>query len=482
MRVLFVTSEAFPLVKTGGLADVCGALPRALRARGADARLILPGYPSVLERAADLEPVAAWPELFGGPGRLLVGRSPDGTPLLVVDAAHLYGRPGNPYVAANRRDWPDNDRRFAALAWVAANLPDGGGWTPDVIHAHDWQAGLAPAYLAHRPGRRPATVMTIHNMAFSGAFPAARLAELRLPPSSFALDGVEFYGQIGFLKAGLAYADRITTVSPTYAREIREPGEGGGLDGLLRHRAGVLEGILNGVDLDVWDPANDPALALAYDAASVEAKAANKRALQERLGLATEPGRLVFGVVSRMSWQKGLDLLPGLARGIVDRGGQLVVIGSGEIDLEAAFSRAAAADPAHVAVVVGYDEGLSHLIQGGADAILVPSRFEPCGLTQLCALRYGTVPVVSRVGGLADTVIDANAAALDDGVATGFVFGPTTGTALAGAVDRAFALFADGAAWDRLRRHAMTRDVGWDRPAEAYLRLYQNAIRDRDRP
>jgi starch synthase len=349
-------------------------------------------------------------------------------------------------------------------------------WRPDILHAHDWHAGLAPAYL-RAAGAPVPSVFTVHNLAYQGFFPAAGFADLALPPGFFSIDGVEFYGGISLLKAGLFYADRLTTVSPTYVREIQTAAFGNGLDGLLRSRAGVLSGILNGVDPKIWSPENDALLPRRYgpdDAAA--GKAAAKAALQRRLGLATQPEALLFGAVTRLSSQKGLDLLLAALPALLAEGAQLAMLGSGDSDLEAGFAAAAAAHPGQAGIVLGYDEALSHLIMAAADVILVPSRFEPCGLTQLCALRYGSVPVVARVGGLADTVIDANEAALEDGVATGFQFAPVEAWALADAIRRAVQVYHCPEAWGQLVERAMTRDVGWRRAARRYLELYRGLL------
>jgi starch synthase len=319
--------------------------------------------------------------------------------------------------------------------------------------------------------------MTVHNLAFQGQFPVDLLARLGLPPHAFAIDGVEYYGAIGYLKAGLRLADRITTVSPTYAIEIRTPEAGMGLDGLLRARSSVLSGILNGIDERVWDPKTDIALAATFDAAHLDARAVNKAALQDRLGLVADPDALLFGVVSRLAWQKGMDLLLQAVPALVAQRAQLALLGSGERQLEEGFAAAAAADPGAVGVRLGYDEALAHLIQGGCDAVLVPSRFEPCGLTQLCALRYGALPVVARVGGLCDTVIDANEMALAAGVATGIQFAPVMREGLEAALERTAALWQDRASWRRMQQNAMRTDVGWSRPARHYASLYRAAVR-----
>ena len=390
MRVLSVTPEFFPLVKTGGLADVAGALPLALAPLGVNARTLLPAYPAVRAALPDATPVAGLDELYGGPVRLLQAATDEGAELLLLDAPHLYDRPGNIYLAPTGSDWPDNHRRFAALCRVAqligsGLLPD---WQPDLVHGHDWQAGLAAAYLALAGGPRPATVLTVHNLAFQGWVPAASFVELGLPATAFAIEGVEYYGGAGMLKAGLYFADRLSTVSPTYAREIQTPEHGMGLDGLMRARAGDLVGITNGIDTEVWDPARDPHLAAPYSAADPAPKAASKAALQARLGLEQRPQTCMFCIVSRFTQQKGIDLVLEALPTLLGYDTQLAVLGSGEPVLEQGWAAAAAAHPGRIGYVSGYDEPLSHLMQGGADAILVPSRFEPCGLTQLIGLRY----------------------------------------------------------------------------------------------
>jgi starch synthase len=482
LRVLSVASEVFPLVKTGGLADVTGALPGALEAEGVAVRTLIPGYPAVTGAIEGARPVHHVTDLFGGPARLLEARAA-ALDLLVLDAPHLYARPGNPYHEPEGRDWPDNALRFAALALQAAEIGGGAidGYVPDVVHAHDWQAGLAPAYLHYRGGAgpggtRPGTVMTVHNIAFPGKLPAGLLARLGLPPSAYAIDGVEFYGTISLLKAGLQFADRITTVSPTYAAEIQTSEAGMGFDGLLRERADVLSGILNGIDTTVWNPATDERIAARYDRATLARRVVNKAALQARMGLAADPDAPLFAVVSRLTWQKGMDLLLACVPALLALGGQLALLGSGDTPIEAGFQAQAAAAPARVGCIIGYDEALAHGIQAGADALLVPSRFEPCGLTQMCALRYGAVPVVARVGGLADTVIDANPAAVAAGVATGVQFAPATAEMLEMALRRTVALYREPAAWRALQANGMASDVSWRGPARSYAALYRDLV------
>jgi starch synthase len=399
----------------------------------------------------------------------------------VLDAPHLFARPGNPYSSADGADWPDNAIRFASLGRVAADIGQGAipAFLPDIVHAHDWQAGLTHAYLNYSDRPRPGTVMTVHNLAYQGQFPRELLSELGLPPDSFNMDGVEYYGSIGFLKAGLRFADRITTVSPTYALEIQRPEEGMGLDGLLRGRCDRLSGILNGIDTSVWNPANDPHIASCFDANRLDNRALNKAALQERLGLRVAPDAFLLGVISRMSWQKGLDLLLETLRKVLSEPIQIAILGSGDVDLQECYQAAAQARPDWIGVRIGYDESLAHLIQAGADALVVPSRFEPCGLTQLCALRYGAVPIVSRVGGLADTVVDASESTIAGGAATGITFGPVNTENLTEAVHRAHALFRNVPIWSAIQRNGMAVDVSWRHRASRYADLYRQIISER---
>jgi starch synthase len=476
LQVLAVASEFYPLVKTGGLADVTGALPAALAEEDVIVTTLLPGYPAVLAGLGGAEGVAEIADLFGGPATLVSGRAA-GARILAIDAPHLFGRPGNPYVDATGVDWPDNPLRFAALARVAADVARGSlsGYRPDVVHAHDWQAGLTAAYLHYGEGQpdagtKPPSVMTIHNLAFSGQAAPELLPVLGLPPESFSVDGVEYYGGIGFLKAGVRLSDRVTTVSPSYAREICTPAGGMGMDGLLRARGPALSGILNGIDTAVWNPAKDAALPQTYTRKTLEQRAANKAALCARFGLKRDA--LLFGVVSRLTTQKGLDLLPASLPVLSRLGAVLVILGAGQPELERAIQ--AAARPGEVGLFLGYDEHLAHLIYGGADALLIPSRFEPCGLTQLCAMRYGCLPVVTRVGGLADTVIDANEAALAAEVATGFQMAAADTPSLDRTLERVAEVWQDPEAWERMQRNAMKTEVGWARSAARYAALYRD--------
>ena len=479
LHVLSVASEIYPLVKTGGLADVAGALPAAMGRAGVLMRTLTPGYPGVMAKLETAETVREYDSLFHGPARILRARAAE-LELYVLEAPHLYGRPGNPYIdPATGADYADNADRFAALARVAAHLgvSDLGDFQPDVVHVHDWQGALAPAYLAYDGGRRPRTMLTIHNLAFQGVFPAATREAIGLPPHAMDIvGGVEYFGGVSYLKAGLQFADKITTVSPTYAEEILTPEFGMAMDGLLRKRAADLVGIVNGIDEKVWDPAADSAIAQAFNAPRIALRARNKTVLQRRMGIAETPDAPLFGVISRLTSQKGLDLILAALPTLVEHGAQLALLGSGERVLETGYVAAARAHPMQIAARIGYDEGLAHLIQAGVDFLLVPSRFEPCGLTQLCALRYGAVPIVTRVGGLADTIIDANAAAMTAGVATGLLFSPPDLEALEHALRRAFALYRDADGMRRLRLNGLKADVSWDAPAARYIETYRAAL------
>jgi starch synthase len=460
---------------------VVGALPGALAGLGVRMQTLLPGHPAVLAGLQDGQVLAQWPAWFGGTARLLAGRH-GALELLVLDAPHLYDRPGNPYLDSQGRDWPDNGERYAALAFAAARVAWGevAHCQPDVVHVHDWQAAMLPAYLHYLGAgkRRPATVLTLHNLAFQGLFKADIWSRLGLPAEAFAMQGLEYHGNVGFLKAGIQFADAITTVSPTYAREIRTLAGGMGLDAMLRWRDTAVSGIVNGIDTTVWNPATDAHLAQTYSAADPGARLANKRAVEARFGLPAEApgdGPLVC-MVSRLTAQKGIDLVAATLDAIVATGTRLVVLGNGDPALEDALRAGALRHPSRVALQIGYDEGLSHLLQGGSDAILVPSRFEPCGLTQLYGLRYGCVPVVARVGGLADTVIDANHAAVKAGVATGVQFGEVTPEGLLDAVRRTVALYRQPPVWQGLQAAGMRADVGWHSSAADYAALYRRLL------
>lgn len=479
VRVLFVASECYPLIKTGGLADVVGALPLALAKLDCDVRVLIPAYPSVLLGLKDIEEIVAYPDVFGGPARLVAGVTVDGLKVMALDAPHLYDRPGNPYLGPDGNDWWDNVRRFAALSAIGAAVGrEGvGDWKPDIVHCHDWQAGLVAPYLLAGPEEgRPKTVFTIHNIAFQGICGRADYDNFGLPTSFFTPAGLEYYGHCSFLKAGLVFSDRLTTVSPTYARELRTQEYGFGMEGVLNERSSVLTGIVNGIDTGIWDPQVDTLIASQYGARKLAGKAACKTDLQNRMGLNVDPDALLMVVISRLTGQKGLDLLLPNIGEIVRRGGQLAVLGAGEHGMERAFVEAAAANPGSVAVHIGYSEALSHVMQAGGDAILIPSRFEPCGLTQLYGLRYGTIPVVARTGGLADTVIDANDAAVRAGTATGIQFAPVNAAGLGFSLERLFDLFHNKKVWRAVQARAMSHPVGWEDSAPDYVALYRDLL------
>ncbi|MDA8232106.1 MAG: glycogen synthase GlgA [Magnetospirillum sp.] len=482
MRVLFASSEVFPLVKTGGLADVSGALPGALREAGVDARILLPGYPAAMEKARKAKRVASLgdPLGIGAEAHLVAAELPGSrVPVWLIDCAPLYDRAGGPYQDAAGRDYEDNARRFGLLSWAAARLCTRDGplkWRPDILHGNDWQAGLAPAYLRAWGEKATATVFTIHNMAYQGLFPKEILPELKLPWNLYRIDGLEYYDSVSFLKAGLVYSDRITTVSRRYAKEIQTAAFGCGMEGVLAHRAADLVGIVNGADYGVWNPGEDPHLSHRYaPGAYAEGKAANKAALQAELGLAPSPDAPLMVVVSRLNEQKGMDLilsdLPILLRG----GAQLAVLGAGDHMLEDGFRTAAAKSPRQVAASIGYSEPLAHKLMAAGDMLLMPSRFEPCGLTQFYAYRYATVPVVHATGGLADTVVDATYDSLMTQTATGFVFEHANPGAFQWCVERALALFRNKEEWRTIQDTCVAQDFSWRRSAERYANLY-NAL------
>lgn len=475
LRVLSVASEAVPLVKTGGLADVAGALPGAVAGHGIEMTTLLPGYPAVLRAIGKSRAVHTWDSLLGEPARLLAGKI-DGHPLLVLDAPGYFTRDGSPYADSTGHDWGDNWRRFAAFSRAAADIALGVGKRKafDLLHAHDWQAGLAPAYLRYAAtGRRVPSIQTVHNMAFQGYCEAAVFPALGLPATAWSVDGVEYHGGVSMLKAGLTSADLITTVSPTYAGEIRSGEFGMGMEGLIVARGSDVCGVLNGIDTTLWNPATDPAIAAPYSMRNLARRVANKRALEAEFALEPGDGPL-FIAVTRLTWQKGMDVLIEVLDHLVGIGGRLALLGSGDPRLEAGLHAAAARHPGRVAIRIGYDEDLSHRMQAGGDAILVPSRFEPCGLTQLYGLAYGCVPIVARTGGLADTVIDANPAALAAGVATGIQHAAVSYDSLTAALNRAVALYADRPEWERLQRNGMKCDFSWAASGKTYADLYRS--------
>jgi starch synthase len=479
--VLFAVAELAPWMKTGGLGEIAATLPAALRAAGIDARILVPAYPGVRAalRATHAMAEVAQPGGKFPPAQVLSGTTAAGVPVFAVDCPALYARSGDPYCDVLGRDWPDNHLRFGLLsklaALIALGLP-GLEWTPQLVHCNDWHTGLTPAYLHFAGAAKVRSMFTIHNIAYQGIFPFDTLEELALPPRAFAMDGVEYHGKLSFLKAGIQYADALTTVSPTHAREIQGEALGFGLGGLLRQRAPVLTGILNGFDTGQWNPATDAYLARRYDSGTLEAKAANKSALQQRLQLAVNDEMPLLGVVSRLTPQKGLDLLLAAAREVLNLPAQLVVLGSGDKALERQFAALARAHRDRCAAVFGFDEALAHLIEAGADIFVMPSRYEPCGLNQMYSLRYGTPPVVRATGGLADTVVDCDEAAFASGRANGFVFSEPLPQALLAALTRASVAWRDRARWRELQRNGMRLDFSWRTGAQRYCDLYRDLI------
>ncbi|HLA35287.1 MAG TPA: glycogen synthase GlgA [Rhodocyclaceae bacterium] len=477
MKVLFTSSEITPWVKTGGLADVTAGIPDALRAIGIDARILVPAYPALKAAFPNAPMVAAFNaphgQLYGGAIR--EARTAQGAPIYLLECDAWFDRSGSPYFGPEGRDWLDNPLRFGQLSAVAALLASGSSpleWRPDILHCNDWQTGLAPSFLHyyHAWGPRAATVMTIHNLAFQGQFGRDLMPALGLPDYAWGMDGVEYYGCISFLKGGLQHADAITTVSPTYAKEIQTPVEGMGMDGLLRYRADRITGIINGIDTTQWNPAADSQLIAPYDANRLARKAVNSAELRVEMGLEQTTEMPLFGIISRLTDQKGLDLVAQIAAELAALPVQLAVLGSGRRDLEAAFLDMAHRWPGQFAVRIGFDEGLAHRIEAGADFFLMPSRFEPCGLNQMYSLCYGTLPIVRATGGLADTVIDA----ADEELGNGFVFDEATPTALLAAVKRAVSLWQHRSRFKAMQRRAMSADFSWTGPAEAYAKLYRS--------
>ena len=475
MKTLHICSELYPLVKTGGLADVLGALPFAQKQAGMDVRVVLPLYPSVAEKIGETGHVA-YHHTFAGDIEIRYADY-NGVGLYLIDAPQLYRRDGNPYHDQYYADYGDNYLRFGLLGWVGASLAAGSDswWKPDLVHGHDWQSGLAFAYL--RAWAVPVkTVFTIHNIAYAGIFSGHHLAELGLPAYMYGTYGLEFYGQMSYLKAGLYYADHITTVSPTYAREITLPEHGYGFHGLLGERAaqGRLSGILNGVDDATWNPATDTNIAKPYQPNHMQGKRVDKHTLQQTYNLPTDDSVPLLVMITRLTEQKGADILLAAAETLLARPLQLAVLGTGSPDLEAAFRDLEARHPDKVGVRITYNEALSHQMIAGGDVILVPSRFEPCGLTQLYGLKYGTLPLVRETGGLADTVTNTQPDTLANKTATGFTFYDPTPDALLSTVGRMLESWHNPKQWAAIRTTAMAQDNSWHKAAEAYDALYNS--------
>ncbi len=480
LPVLFVSSEAYPLIKTGGLGDVSYALPNALRQQGVDIRLLLPGYQSILEQLSLIEvhEDIKLPPLQDSI-RLLAGIMPDGmTPVYVIECPRLYEREGGPYQDTEGTDWADNALRFGVLSRIAALFGKHSLlFKPQIIHCNDWQTGLVPAFLTFHPNPQVRTVMSIHNIAFQGIFSPEILEQFALPPESFNMFGLEYHGKVSFLKAGLYYTDWITTVSPTYAKEIQTPAYGSGLDGLLTQRKKKLTGILNGIDTIAWNPETDPHLSRHYSTSSLPVKAHNSRALRDELKLPPSKQAPLIGMISRLTEQKGIDLVLPIIPDIIKSGAQIAILGSGNKDFEKRLQELAKLYPKHLSVNIAYNEKLAHQIEAGADLFLMPSKSEPCGLTQMYSMRYGTIPIVRRTGGLADTIVDATPENITHKKATGFVFEKESSTELLSCVQRALQTFRDKTTWRLLQLNAMNRDFSWEKSAKQYVSLYHQLLK-----
>ena len=484
MRVLFATSEAYPLIKTGGLADVSGALPKAISQLAAfkgDIKIVMPAYSAVLAKLNNIQAIANI-DVLGQACTIITGHMPDsGLDVIAIQNAFLYERAGGPYSDENGIDWIDNALRFGVLSRVASLLCSAqspmSDWLPELIQCNDWQTGLTPAYMKLLDNSSVKSIFSIHNLAFQGCFDATWLAKLELPAAHFQINGFEYYNQISFLKAGLFYADQLSTVSPTYAQEIQTRHFGFGLDGLLQTRAADLTGIVNGIDTHEWNPATDVHLPKNYSNSRITNKHAVKHALQQQLGLQMDASAPLLGVVSRLTHQKGLDLLLEIMPELVKKGCQFAILGSGDKALEAHFNELADSFPKQVSMNTGYHEHLSHNIMAGCDMFIMPSRFEPCGLNQLYGLAYGTPPIVSLTGGLADSVCDTNELSLKKNRATGFVVKNVNSTSLLVTIQRAIKIWEDKTTWRKIQKNGMQRDISWDSSANAYLNLYQKTLK-----
>lgn len=489
MRILFVTSEAFPLIKTGGLADVSGSLPAALQALNADVRILIPGYPVVLERLVNpklLTTISNLPNI--GAVNLILGEMPETkVPVMAIESTGLYQRDGGPYVDSTGKEWDDNPTRFGILSLIAAMLSNEQSplkdWIPDIIHCNDWQSGLTPAFMhfmsaARTQMKQAKSVLSIHNLAFQGCYSADWVNRLGLPAESFQMNGVEYYGQLSFLKAGVFYADGLSTVSPTYAKEIQTEAYGFGMQGLLKARGNEIHGILNGLDTKEWNPATDPYLNHHYDAKKLTNKAKVKADLQATLGLTVEAKTPLLGVVSRLTHQKGLDMLLECAETLIqEHQCQLAVLGSGEKSFEQGFLALAKQFPGQVSTTIGYNEQLSHQIMAGCDTFMMPSRFEPCGLNQMYGLRYGTPPIVTNTGGLADSVVDSNDKSIENKTATGFVMPEASTTALISATKQALAYYKDEKIWKQIQENGMRQNLDWTESAKTYMTMYEDILK-----
>ncbi|NOX08733.1 MAG: glycogen synthase GlgA [Gammaproteobacteria bacterium] len=483
-KILYITSEAYPLIKTGGLADVSGSLPRALQLLKQDVRLLLPYYPQVQQQAGKVKLIDEQ-EHYGHQVRVLETRLPGSrVTVWLVDCPAAFDRPGNPYVDTDGNPWSDNAFRFALFSQVAVQLALGKGhpaWQPDVVHCNDWQSALIPALLSQHE-QRPGSVFTIHNLAYQGLFNYQAFIDLGLPDTLWGMNGLEFHKQLSFIKGGLIYADRINTVSPGYAIEIQQPEFGYGLDGLLKHRQDRVSGIINGIETKIWNPGTDPYLEHNYNYRTLAHKSQNKTSLQAELGLPVDADVPMLGMISRLVEQKGVDVILDSLSTLLQWPLQIVILGSGDKTYESQLTQWAEQHPDKLKVIIGYDEALSHRIEAAADIYLMPSKFEPCGLNQLYSLHYGTIPVVRNVGGLADTIVNATQETLADNTANGFYVKDNTPQALLETLEKALTIYhKKDESWHRLQHTAMQHDYSWKTSAEKYIQLYQQAMLDKSR-
>lgn len=474
-KILFVTSEAHPLIKTGGLADVSGSLPKALAELGEDVRLIMPNYQSI--KATEEVRYLSTVHVNNCAVNILETRLPDSDVIVwLVDYPEFFNFPGNPYLDEQGNPWANSAERFALFCRVTVEVAMNRSyldWKPDIVHCNDWQSGLVPALLSLEYSR-PATVFTIHNMAYQGIFPSSTYLSLNLPGQLWNPHGIEFHNMLSFLKGGLIYSDRITTVSPTYAKEIQTSDFGYGLEGLLSYRKDFLSGIINGIDTEQWNPESDANISHTFNHLSLNKKLLNKTALQEKLSLPVDKNIPVFGLISRLVEQKGIDLILDCLSEMLTHPLQFVLLGSGNKSFEQRLHHFAEEHPDKLSVTIGYDETLAHLIEAGTDIFLMPSRFEPCGLNQIYSQRYGTVPVVRKTGGLADTVVDTIPETLNNNTATGLVFDEASPGALMEAIKRSLILYSHPKTWKQLQTNGMQKDYSWTQSAQQYISLYSH--------
>ncbi len=484
-RILFCSSEVYPLIKTGGLADVAGSLPHALKKMGHDVHIVMPAYQSVFKKLKLAPKICADTSILNYPVRLMQTTLP-GTrvPVWLVDCPEFFNRPGNPYLDESGDPWPDNALRFMVFSRLICSIAlnqCGLNWQPDIVHCNDWQTGLVPALLEEEKSR-PATVFTIHNLAYQGVFDRNTFEQMQLTDYFWHYERLEYYNHFSFIKGGLVYADRINTVSPKYAQEIQTPEFGHGMQDLLLHRSNKLSGIINGIDIKTWNPGTDEHLAKKYNRNNIKDKINNKRALQTHYSLPVDDKVLLLGLVSRLAEQKGIDILLSIIPEVINHPVQLVILGSGEKSYEQALKKTSLKFPKQVSVQIGYDESLAHLIEAGSDVFVMPSRFEPCGLNQMYSQRYGTLPIVTPVGGLHDTVTDINSETLEQNTATGFILENVTEASLLQTIDRALGYFSDNSTWTSIMKIAMKQDFSWEKSAGKYTQLYQQAILDNHKP